>query len=773
MNFKKYMTISPALFHPGILIALVVLTGLVLSIPRSPAHDEVFYLTEAMNMADSLSAGHWFGNQPVGFHGFLFKIPAALILMITGPSVFAATITTIIFAALAVYLCYLVFLHFLESRAWAAGGSLLLFTAVFFLRALASFKRDIPAVLALLLFIFCIVKKKNKWLTALSLLLLLDAKESVFFTIIPALFAWMLFVHIKRFKQMTGYSTVIFMPSIFFIILMLTGSIIPLNPSLTKVIGLNKGGFSYFVRETFSPQKTTRNSQEGGREIVPLYSAEDLGWFANYNGLAVLAGDVDERTGLPVVKLIKPTKKSYHTTGGSSHRWSDPAYLTQCVKGDTLIFSFSYKVGTKQNRQPRIVLRYTDESSLGEVIKHKMPIIPDFKWHDVNIEIPITREGLIQPEIEWPYGRDMILFVSGCRVEQIHAPRETQPVTPQAGVMDALPWKWLDLSFAYIGKLFYSRTFSITSMPRFIIIPAFLMSFVLFRRWKNEGEYARLILPLIFWVYMIVYILHSSYGRYLLPVVPVIILCFAYFLRDGLKMKRFAGYTLIATSLFAVVGLWFETNYPVIKISITVFFMAGLWFLYMYRHRRTGSHEAAGLFKGVFVVLLALVSGAIFIGTSFANSRQLGRFAAFGCCGQMKEIASQFKPGETIWINYDVGLIQFFRHDKAYRPFKSGFWNWELQEKVPKASLLELPQKYDTYSFLILNNNDFHKNINQYRIRTVALVVSTLKEESYRFPKQKWLTRMMKMSFLKLKRKISLKNKELYVFSVTSEHNEN
>ena len=119
---------------PILLLLAVLVSGLLLAIPRSAMNDEVYYLTDALEIADTLKNGEWIGNKSVGFHGFLFKIPAALLLLITGPSIFFPTFTNILFALLAIYLSYLLFLHFLESPKWALAGSSLVFTAIFFLR---------------------------------------------------------------------------------------------------------------------------------------------------------------------------------------------------------------------------------------------------------------------------------------------------------------------------------------------------------------------------------------------------------------------------------------------------------------------------------------------------------------------------------------------------------------------------------------------------------------------------------------------------------------
>ncbi len=213
---------------------------------------------------------------------------------------------------------------------------------------------------------------------------------------------------------------------------------------------------------------------------------------------------------------------------------------------------------------------------------------------------------------------------------------------------------------AYIGKLFYPRTFSFTSTPRFIIFPALLMSFLLFRRWRKEAEYEKLVLPLVFWGYMLIYWFRASLGRYMLPVVPLVMLFFIFFLLEGLKKKLFARNTIIATTIFTLTGFFFENKYPLIKLALMVFFLSVLWLIYQLQQKKV---PRLPLYKLMYLSLITLFSVMVFIGTSFANGRQMGRYQVFGYCGQMDSIAQRFNAKERIWINHDVGLIQFSRHD--------------------------------------------------------------------------------------------------------------
>ena len=132
----------------SILIILVLATGLTLSFMRYAAKDETGFLIEAATMSDCIHEGRWFGNEAVGWHGFLFKTPAALLFTVFGRSVFLATLTNIIIAALTCWLCFSLLRKVLKSTVWAFAGTWLVITTYHFLICLPTFLRDIPAMFA-------------------------------------------------------------------------------------------------------------------------------------------------------------------------------------------------------------------------------------------------------------------------------------------------------------------------------------------------------------------------------------------------------------------------------------------------------------------------------------------------------------------------------------------------------------------------------------------------------------------------------------------------
>jgi hypothetical protein len=226
------------------LVLLVLGLGTLLSIPRDAVRDDALYLQDAAIMAQCLSEGRWFGDEPVGLHGFLFKLPAALLFLLTGPNVTIATFITILFAMLAIWLCFLIFHHITGSANWAAAGILLILASYHFLDTQPTFLREIPALLAVLFLIHGLVRRKGDWWMAAALFLVLDAKEMVYFLILPGLCAWIVWQGLrnKEWKSVTLRLGFCFLPLFITIIPMFFTGLIPLNPRLPFIMGLHKGG---------------------------------------------------------------------------------------------------------------------------------------------------------------------------------------------------------------------------------------------------------------------------------------------------------------------------------------------------------------------------------------------------------------------------------------------------------------------------------------------------------------------------------------------------
>ncbi len=220
---------------------------------RYPNGDEVYYLRETITITEVLRSGRWIGNSGVGLHGFLFKLPVALIFFITGPSVMAATLFTFVLAMVSLFIFYRITGHYLQEEFYRWLVLILVAGNYIFIRSTVSYLREVPVLFSFCLLIYMIIKKK-KWIVAgLVLLLVLDAKEHVFFQVLPGLGLWLIYYHFLSLRSLPLRTRLfrfivaaIFLlaPSLIYIILMFQTSIIPLNMFLAYLLGLVSGSNS-------------------------------------------------------------------------------------------------------------------------------------------------------------------------------------------------------------------------------------------------------------------------------------------------------------------------------------------------------------------------------------------------------------------------------------------------------------------------------------------------------------------------------------------------
>ncbi|MBN1558259.1 MAG: hypothetical protein JW951_08950 [Lentisphaerae bacterium] len=228
------------------LVLGTLLLGLGLALMRDARKDETLYLRETAIMADCLREGRWFGNEAVGVHGFLFKLPAALLFLGFGKSVYAATLVNVGLAALAVWLCFRLLRGVTGSSAWALAGACLLAGNFQFVRLMPTFTRDIPALAAVLLFLDGLLRRRNRWVMGMLLLLVLDAKEYLFFMLLPGYGLWILCdAWARRGDRPAGMlagevlarGIAAVLPAAVYAVLMLCTGVIPLNMFLAKILG--------------------------------------------------------------------------------------------------------------------------------------------------------------------------------------------------------------------------------------------------------------------------------------------------------------------------------------------------------------------------------------------------------------------------------------------------------------------------------------------------------------------------------------------------------
>ncbi len=260
---------------------------LVLMSFRSASGDETYYLKEALLISELFKKGIWIGDYGVGLHGFLFKIPVAILFIINGgPSVFLATLFTSLLSVLSLFLFHKIVSSYFLKKNYAFWATVLLSVSFHFIDTSLSFNRDIPVLLTVLLFIYLFLKDANKWVIGISLLLMLDAKEHVFLTVAP-LYALYIFLSeireiggrkiLETLKQIfiKGFSGFSF--SVIWVVLMFYTSVIPMNMFVASISGFIENG-SEWNKDQFSVEFASENLMgETGKEIPRLSDKSILG----------------------------------------------------------------------------------------------------------------------------------------------------------------------------------------------------------------------------------------------------------------------------------------------------------------------------------------------------------------------------------------------------------------------------------------------------------------------------------------------------------------
>ncbi len=282
MSFSKRLkSINIDYVMYGILI-LFFLFMLFFSFFRDMIRDESLYFHESWLMSEVIKSGNWIGNYAVGLHGFLFKLPCALIFLITGPSITVVTVFNILLATLVGLIFYNLSKEILKRKSLALLSTIFLLSTFHFFSSTVTYLREIPSLIAVLLFMYALLRNWEKGYMGLIFLLLLDSKEYVFFVFALFYLIWLFIDSNKKgFKKVVDVLEnyiLVLLPSIVWILLMFCTGVIPINMYLASTIGLIDGNFKYLFSH-FSVDLATLNLIEGGRNmpLIPIRESWSLG----------------------------------------------------------------------------------------------------------------------------------------------------------------------------------------------------------------------------------------------------------------------------------------------------------------------------------------------------------------------------------------------------------------------------------------------------------------------------------------------------------------
>ncbi len=573
-----------------IFLLFAFLFGISMLFFKNATLDDDLYLRETMIMTEVLSSGQWIGNYAVGIHGFLFKLPVALIFLITGPSLIIASFFNIILGVISLYLFYIILKKLFSSNLWALVGVILLFTNFQFILAYPTYMRETPVLLALLLVMYCLVYKKTHWLLGLSLLLVLDAKEYVMMMIAPGLLLYVFFSHWGDWKNIVFENVKIFLPSLVLILLMIFTTLIPINTFLLSTLGVTESGVEYHLRH-FEPEIATRNlSSEQQRQI-------------------------------PTIET--PTE----------------------VEEETSIFTNFFNT--------------------------------------------------------------MVL---------------------------------------YIGKLLYPYSFSFLSIPKIVFFPALFTSFLLLAKFKKQKRYDLMAFTFMLFFYFLIFVIKSSFTRYIFPIAPVVFVFFLYFLRDVVNQRKVFFTLLLATFVLTTAGLFFEEEYIWQKVLLNLFVFL-LYLAYLFWEQRRY------FLKIALVLIISLFSFSVVMYFFYARG-QIYQYLNWGRDYEVIEVMEYFDEDENIFLS-DPGwdlLPLAYRKDTDFEPE----FRWELKEWVPRKEHLKNLGNANTYKFIVRDEQRLKRQVESYDISRIGYVVLEGEEVEV----------FWDVDWLELEKEVSLKNKTLYVIKV-------
>jgi len=279
-----------------------------------------------------------------------------------------------------------------------------------------------------------------------------------------------------------------------------------------------------------------------------------------------------------------------------------------------------------------------------------------------------------------------------------------------------------NIAIGYIGKILYPRSFFFLSVPKVVIAPVLFSSILIlkeyFQKKKTLNIFTFSSLMLIVW--LLFYILRTSHGRYLLPILPIIsiLLIYVFFFNNFSRKEKLS--ISIITGIYMLFGFYFEETFVVPKILIETFiyilFLLSIW------------KPSIKYFKGIFLPFVSLFSLGVALLFSYTQGQIFG-YLNYGKNRSAEKIASVIPQKVKFWgFNFDNGDLLAVINDEVYlNPEK----DWQLKEYLPKKTLLKTKGEQYGYFFEIFYNHTtklfdfdtFKENIEKYEIEKLVILV--------------------------------------------------
>ena len=310
----------------------------------------------------------------------------------------------------------------------------------------------------------------------------------------------------------------------------------------------------------------------------------------------------------------------------------------------------------------------------------------------------------------------------------------------------------------YLGKFLNPDNFSILRIPHFVLIPALIMALIMLRKAFKNKKADYILFSSAFLLYFAIHMVRASNIRYLIPFLPLIVLFFLLFIKEGFKSNKIFITGFIITLLCIGGSFVFETRLLLVKYlmnGIALVLIGAGGYLTARKYKLS---SLVNLAIPIYIAVISLATSVYFLTTSTGQAGQIRNCIDLGYNREIKTILSQFPANEKKWINLNGGLTHF------YYDFLSGNQINLISDFIPKKYLLHKYSNKIFYRFKISSIRKFKRSIKLNGIGKVGLIVST--HPNYVYPNQNWVERLIQCDWLVLQDSIQLKNKVLYIFDV-------
>ena len=213
-----------------------------------PVGDASLYFHETVHIAESIKGGCWVGNEPIGTHGFIFKLLPALLFLIFGVNPLLLSFYHLFLSFSSIIIFEKILENFFKDKIFILSGIIIIGTSYFFISGSITYYREIPVLFSSLLLFYAISKDYKSWKVGLLLLLVLDAKEHVFFQIVPGIILYRIYKDLVVDRSLLIFiknNFFLWISSILYVLLMLFTGIIPVNSFIISILPLSDVGTNW------------------------------------------------------------------------------------------------------------------------------------------------------------------------------------------------------------------------------------------------------------------------------------------------------------------------------------------------------------------------------------------------------------------------------------------------------------------------------------------------------------------------------------------------